>query len=142
MTKGTQAVVSVEDPSICQDPALGLAPGAGPVKLHLTMLDFDKAAETWNMSNTEKVAHAERLKASGTAYIKNQEWRRACWMYKACADVFSYMDKWEDAEKKQGELLKKQCKGNEAQGWLKLKQWRECEKLCNEVLKTESCNAK
>ena len=32
MTKGSAALLTVEDPSICQDKTLGLAPTAGPVK--------------------------------------------------------------------------------------------------------------
>ena len=56
--------------------------------------------------------------------------------------MFSYMDNWEAKEKGEGDALKKACKGNEAQGWLKLEQWREVEKLCNEILKDETFNVK
>ena len=44
----------------------------------MALQDFEKAAETWNMSNAEKVTYGEKLKAAGTGFIKSQEWRRAC----------------------------------------------------------------
>jgi len=142
MVKDSAALVTVDDVTICQDKTLGLAPTAGPIVFHLELLNLEKAPETWNMSNTDKIAYGEKLKAQGTAYVKAQDWRRAAKLYSECSNVFGYMDNWADDEKKSGESLAGASKSNEAMCWLKLQQWRDAESICSEILKKETCNVK
>merc|ERR1719313_949824 len=142
MVKDSAALVTVDDVSICQDKTLGLAPTTGPVVFSLELLSMEKASETWNMSNAEKITYGEKLKGQGTAYVKAQDWRRAAKMYSECSNVFGYMDNWADDEKKSGESLAGASKSNEAMCWLKLEQWRDAESICSEILKKETCNVK
>jgi tetratricopeptide (TPR) repeat protein len=142
MVKNSAALVTVDDVSICQDKTLGLAPAAGPVVFSLELLSMEKATETWDMSNAEKITYGEKLKAQGTAYVKAQDWRRAVNMYSECSNVFGFMDDWADDEKKSGESLAAASKSNEAMCWLKLQQWRDAESRCSEILKYETCNVK
>nr|CAB3484222.1 unnamed protein product [Digitaria exilis] len=106
---------------------LAVVPPNSTVFYEVELVSFEKDKESWDLkSNVEKIEAASKKKDEGNAWFKMGKYAKASKRY----------------EKKQSKALKISCKLNNAACKLKLKEYREAEKLCTKVLELESTNVK
>merc|ERR1719487_1203635 len=108
----------------------------------LELLEFEKAKDTWNMDEEEKIAHGTARKDAGSKLFRAGRTRMALASYKKVLTLFSYIDNMREENKTQAKDLKKMCELNSAACQLKFKEFTEAKKHCDNVLKDDSKNAK
>ncbi|KAL8500968.1 hypothetical protein ACS0TY_020524 [Phlomoides rotata] len=106
------------------------------------LVSFEKEKESWDMNTTEKIEAAGKKKEEGNALFKAGKYVRASKRYEKAAKYIEYDTSFSEEEKKQSKALKVTCKLNNAACKLKLKDYKEAEKLCTKVLELESTNVK
>lgn len=143
MKKGEKAIVTCMDVKKCSEAKLGLAEvKALSVAFTLQLDDFEKAKDTWSMSEDEKLKHGEERKAAAGNLFKNQRFELALKSYKGVIDLFNYIDNFKEESKTAAKTLKTTCELNKAACLLKTGDWVGTKTACNAVLKEESSNIK
>jgi len=146
MKKGEKAIVTCKTQELAADAKLVVpwtAGADGSKVATLELNEFEKPKDTWNMSEEEKVDFGESRKNVGATLFKGGRMALAYERYKKVADLFNYIDNFkEEACKDKAKALKKACELNKAACALKLKDYADAKKACNEVLKGESENVK
>jgi len=143
MKKGEKAVLTVTSPSLAEEAQLGLkAVAADRVLLTLELVVFEKAKDTWNMSEEEKVEHGTARKENGSELFKAGRLQMALQRYKKVGDMFSYIDNFKEENKEKAKDLKKACELNKAAVSLKLKDFAGAKTACEAVLKDDGLNVK
>jgi len=143
MKKGEKAVVTVTVPSLAEEAQLGLrAVAADRVVFSLELTEFEKAKDTWSMSEEEKVEHGTARKEKGSELFKAGRLQMALQHYKKVGDIFSYIDNFKDENKEKAKDLKKACELNKAAVSLKLKDFKGAKTACEAVLKDDALNLK
>jgi len=141
MKKGEKAVLTVTSPSLAEEAQLGLkAVAADRVLLTLELVEFEKAKDTWNMSEEEKVEHGTARKENGSELFKAGRLQMALHRYKKVGDMFSYIDNFKEENKEKAKDLKKACELNKAAVSLKLKDFAGAKTACEAVLKDDGLN--
>merc|ERR1712217_151838 len=115
---------------------------AEKVVLTLVMPEFEKAKDTWNMSEEEKVEFGTARKDVGSTLFKRGRVALALQRYKKVGEMFSYIDNFKEENKAKAKDLKKACELNKAACYLKLQDYSEAKNACNAVLKDEKQNVK
>jgi len=122
---------------------LAVVPPNSTVFYEVELISFEKDKESWDLkSNTEKIEAAAKKKDEGNAWFKMGKYAKASKRYEKAAKYIEYDSSFSEEEKKQSKALKISCKLNNAACKLKLKEYREAEKLCTKVLELESTNVK
>ncbi|TXG74140.1 hypothetical protein EZV62_002719 [Acer yangbiense] len=98
--------------------------------------------ESWDMSTPEKIEAAGKKKEDGNALFKAGKYARAAKRYEKAVKYIEYDSSFREEEKKQAKALKVACNLNDAACKLKLKEYKQAEKLCTKVLELESRNVK
>jgi tetratricopeptide (TPR) repeat protein len=143
MKKGEKAVLTVTVPSLVKEAQLGLqGVAADRAVLTLELIEFEKAKDTWNMSEEEKVEHGTARKEKGSELFKAGRLQMALQRYKQVGDMFSYIDNFKEENKEKAKDLKKACELNKAAVALKLKNFADAKKACEAVLKDDGLNVK
>jgi FK506-binding protein 4/5 len=143
MKKGEKAVLTVTVPSLVEEAQLGLkGVAADRVVLTLELAEFEKAKDTWNMSEEEKVEFGTARKEKGSELFKAGRLQMALQRYKQVGDMFSYIDNFKEENKEKAKDLKKACELNKAAVALKLKNFADAKKACEAVLKDDGLNVK
>ncbi|GAB2233165.1 hypothetical protein Droror1_Dr00002383 [Drosera rotundifolia] len=88
---------------------------------------------------TKKLEMTEKKKEEGNALFKAGEYAKASKKYEKSAE---YIETVSDEEKNQSKALKISCNLNNASCKLKLKDYKQAEKLCTKVLELDSRNVK
>merc|ERR1712176_1130873 len=101
------------------------------------MGDFEKAKDTWNMSEEEKVEFGASRKDIGTKMFKGSRLAMALQRYKKVVELFSYIVNFKEENKEKAKELKKSCELNKAACYLKLEDFSEAKTTCNAILKDE-----
>lgn len=141
MKKGEKAVVTVRSP-LAKDDKLGITGSESQVVITLTVVEFEKGKEHWDMSEEEKVEFGAARKEIGTSLFKSGRIDMALQRYKKVGDMFNYIDNFKDGNKEKATELKKACLLNSAACYLKLKEHFEAKGACDKVLKEDSQNVK
>ncbi|TXG60926.1 hypothetical protein EZV62_012289 [Acer yangbiense] len=119
---------------------------AAALCLHSLSASFDIASgvekESWDMSTPEKIEAAGKKKEDGNALFKAGKYARAAKRYEKAVKYIEYDSSFGEEEKKQAKALKVACNLNDAACKLKLKEYKQAEKLCTKVLELESRNVK
>jgi len=116
---------------------------ADKVVLHMELLEFEKAKESYDMDENEKVQFGVARKDVGAVLFKSGRLDMALQRYKKVGDLFNYIDNFKDEKNKdKAKDLKKACELNKAACYLKLKDFSEAKKSCDAVLKDEVANVK
>eukprot|EP00913_Durusdinium_trenchii_P020840 g19579.t1 len=102
MKKGERAVLTVAG---CEEPQLGLK-SSEKVILTLELTSFEKAKDTWDMSEEEKVEYGAARKDVGANLFKAARYQLAMERYKKVADLFSYIDNYKEENKAKAIELK------------------------------------
>ncbi|KAD4584380.1 hypothetical protein R6Q59_036772 [Mikania micrantha] len=122
---------------------LGVVPPNATVIYEIELVSFVKDKESWDMNTTqEKIEAAGKKKEEGNAFFKAGKYKKAVKRYEKAAKYIEYDTNFEEEEKKQAKALKITCNLNNAACQLKLKEYKQAEKLCTKVLELESTNVK
>jgi FK506-binding protein 4/5 len=122
---------------------LAVVPANSTVWYEVELVSFEKEKESWDLKdNAEKIEAAAKKKDEGNVWFKMGKYAKASKRYEKAAKYIEYDSSFTDDEKKQSKALKVSCKLNNAACKLKLKEYREAEKLCTKVLELESTNVK
>ncbi|KAF9610757.1 hypothetical protein IFM89_024613 [Coptis chinensis] len=131
---------------------------------------FVKERESWDMNTPEKIEAAGKKKKEGNVALKAGKYAKASKRYEKVRkflvgsnnfsddfillqlhenllviwleNLFEYDTNFSEEEKKQSKVLKVSCNLNNAACKLKLKDYKQAEKLCSKVLELESTNVK
>lgn len=121
---------------------LATVPVNATVHYEVEMISFTKEKESWDMNTQEKIEAAGKKKEEGNAWFKAGKYERASRRYEKAAKFIEYDTSFTDEEKQQSKVLKISCKLNNAACKLKLKDYKEAEKLCSKVLELDGQNVK
>ncbi|KAJ6401282.1 hypothetical protein OIU84_016653 [Salix udensis] len=121
---------------------LATVPVNATVYYEVEMISFTKEKESWDMNTQEKIEAAGMKKEEGNAWFKAGKYERASRRYEKAAKFIEYDSSFTDEEKQQSKVLKISCKLNNAACKLKLKDYKEAEKLCSKVLELDGRNVK
>uniref|UniRef100_A0A6M2FAR1 peptidylprolyl isomerase n=1 Tax=Populus davidiana TaxID=266767 RepID=A0A6M2FAR1_9ROSI len=121
---------------------LAIVPVNATVHYEVEMISFTKENESWDMNTQEKIEAAGKKKEEGNAWFKAGKYERASRRYEKAAKFIEYDSSFTDEEKQQSKVLKISCKLNNAACKLKLKDYKEAEKLCSKVLELDGQNVK
>ncbi|WOL04409.1 70 kDa peptidyl-prolyl isomerase-like [Canna indica] len=121
---------------------LAVVPANSTVIYEVELVSFVKEKESWDMNNEEKIEAAAKKKEEGNALFKLGKYARASKRYEKGAKFIEHDNSFSEEEKKQSRALKATCNLNNAACKLKLKDYKEAEKLCTKVLEIESRNVK
>ncbi|RZC62049.1 hypothetical protein C5167_023825 [Papaver somniferum] len=146
MKKGEVALVTIEPEyafgSSESQQELAVVPPGSTVYYEVELVSFVKDKESWDMDNGEKIVAAGRKKEEGNALFKAGKYARASKRYEKAAKFIEYDSPFSEEEKREAKTLKVSCNLNNAACKLKLKSYKEAEKLCTKVLEIESRNVK
>ncbi|KAA8550570.1 hypothetical protein F0562_002254 [Nyssa sinensis] len=121
---------------------LAVVPPNSTVFYEVELDSFTKEKESWDMNTQEKIEAAGRKKEEGNALFKAGKYVRASKRYEKAAKYIEYDTSFGEEEKTQAKALKVTCNLNDAACKLKLKDYKQAEKLCTKVLDIESRNVK
>ncbi|KAM6542658.1 hypothetical protein CsatB_007105 [Cannabis sativa] len=146
MKKGEVALVTIHpeytlgSSDSSQDLAVVLANSV--VYYEIELVSFVKGKESWDMNTQEKIEAAGKKKEEGNALFKAGKYERASKRYEKAVSFVKYDSSFSDEEKQQAKVLKMTCNLNNAACKLKLKDYKQAEKLCTKVLDLDSKNVK
>lgn len=112
---------------------LAVVPPNSTVCYEIELVSFEKEKESWDMNTEEKIEASGKKKEEGNALFKAGKYVRASKRYEKAAKYIEYDSSFSDEEKKQCKVLKVSCNLNNAACKLKLKEYKEAEKLCTKV---------
>ncbi|PSS09626.1 Peptidyl-prolyl cis-trans isomerase [Actinidia chinensis var. chinensis] len=121
---------------------LAVVPPNSNVSYEVELVSFVKEKESWDMNTEEKIEAAGKKKEEGNALYKAGKYAKASKRYEKAAKYIEYDSSFSEEEKKQAKALKLSCNLNDAACKLKLKEYKQAEKLCTKVLELESKNVK
>ncbi|KQJ99076.1 70 kDa peptidyl-prolyl isomerase [Brachypodium distachyon] len=121
---------------------LAIVPPNSTVIYEVELVSFVKDKESWDLNNAEKIEAAGTKKEEGNALFKLSKYARASKRYEKAAKLIEYDTSFSEDEKKQSKQLKITCNLNNAACKLKLKDYKQAEKLCTKVLELDSQNVK
>ncbi|KAK3122207.1 hypothetical protein QOZ80_8BG0666440 [Eleusine coracana subsp. coracana] len=121
---------------------LAVVPSNSTVVYEVELVSFVKDKESWDLNNEEKIEAAGKKKEEGNALFKLGKYARASKRYEKAAKFIEYDTSFSEDEKKQSKQLKISCNLNNAACKLKLKDYKQAEKLCTKVLELDSRNVK
>ena len=123
------------------NPDVGIPPGAN-VQYEVTLNDFEKAKESWEMDQEEKVEQSKVYKEKGTKYFKEEKYRMAVKQYKKVADLLDYDSGLDGEKKEENHALKLAAELNLAASYLKLKDYSHAKEHATKALEKDSNNIK
>lgn len=146
MKKGEVALLTIEPeysfgPSESQQ-ELAKVPANSTVYYEIELVSFVKEKESWDMNTEEKIEAAGKKKEEGNALFKAGKYERASKRYEKAVKFIEYDTSFSEEEKKQAKVLKITCNLNNAACKLKLKDYKQAEKLCTKVLELDGSNVK
>ncbi|KAK8541610.1 hypothetical protein V6N13_137789 [Hibiscus sabdariffa] len=121
---------------------LALVPPNSTVYYEVELVSFVKEKESWDLNTQEKIETAGKKKEEGNVLFKVGKYVRASKRYEKAVKYIEYDTSFGEEEKKQTRALKVACNLNNAACKLKLKDYKQAEKLCTKVLELESTNVK
>jgi FK506-binding protein 4/5 len=146
MKKGEAALITVAPEyafgSSESQQELAVVPPNSTLYYEVELVSFDKEKESWDMNTEEKIEAAGKKKEQGNALFKSGKYARASKRYEKAVKYIDYDTAFGDEEKKQAKALKVACNLNDAACKLKLKDYKQAEKLCTKVLEMDSRNVK
>ncbi|XP_071701193.1 peptidyl-prolyl cis-trans isomerase FKBP62-like [Rutidosis leptorrhynchoides] len=121
---------------------LAVVPPNSTVNYEIELVSFVKDKESWDMTTPEKIEVAGKKKEEGNTYFKAGKYLKAAKRYEKAVKYIEYDTNFSEEEKKQTKALKVSCNLNDAACKLKLKDYKQAQKLCTKVLELESTNVK
>ncbi|XP_014520334.1 70 kDa peptidyl-prolyl isomerase-like [Vigna radiata var. radiata] len=119
-----------------------IVPPNSTVYYEVELLSFVKEKESWDLNTPEKIEAAGKKKEEGNALFKVGKYERASKRYEKAMKFIEYDSSFSDEEKQQSKALKITCNLNNAACKLKLKEYKQAEKLCTKALELDGRNVK
>ncbi|XP_047310595.1 peptidyl-prolyl cis-trans isomerase FKBP62-like [Impatiens glandulifera] len=146
MKKGEVAVVTIAPEygfgSSESKQELAVVPANSTLYYEVELVSFEKEKESWDMNTEEKIEATGRKKEEGNTLFKAGKYAKASKRYEKAVKYIEYDSSFSDEEKKQAKAMKITCNLNDAACKLKMKAYKEAEKLCTKVLELDSRNVK
>ncbi|XP_068320266.1 peptidyl-prolyl cis-trans isomerase FKBP62-like [Pyrus communis] len=146
MKKGEVALLTIAPEyafgSLESQQELAVVPPNSTVNYEVELASFEKDKESWDMNTEEKIEAAGKKKEEGNALFKAGKYVRASKRYEKAVKYIDYDSSFSEEVKKQAKALKVACNLNDAACKLKLKEYKQAEKLCSKVLELEGRNVK
>lgn len=146
MKKGEVALVTIEPEyafgSCSSEKELAIVPANSTLFYEVELVSFIKEKESWDMNTQEKIEAAGKKKEEGNVLFKAGKYERASKRYEKAVNYIGYDSSFSDEGKQQAKVLKITCNLNNAACKLKLKEYKQAEKLCSKVLELDSKNVK
>ncbi|XP_045832571.1 peptidyl-prolyl cis-trans isomerase FKBP62-like [Trifolium pratense] len=121
---------------------LAVVPPNSTLHYEVELVSFVKDKESWDMNTGEKVEAAGKMKEDGNRLFKAGKYTKASKRYEKAVKFIEYDTSYTEEQKKTAKALKVACNLNNAACKLKLKDYKQAEKLCTKVLELESTNVK
>lgn len=121
---------------------LAVVPPNSTLQYEVELVSFEKEKESWDLNTQEKIEAAGKKKEEGNTLFKAGKYLRASKRYEKAAKYIEFDSSFNDEEKQLCKSLKVSCNLNNAACKLKLKEYKEVEKLCTKVLEIEGTNVK
>ncbi|CAJ2635053.1 unnamed protein product [Trifolium pratense] len=121
---------------------LAVVPPNSTLHYEVELVSFVKDKESWDMNTGEKVEAAGKMKEDGNRLFKAGKYTKASKRYEKAVKFVEYDTSYTEEQKKTAKALKVACNLNNAACKLKLKDYKQAEKLCTKVLELESTNVK
>ncbi|KAF9610756.1 hypothetical protein IFM89_024612 [Coptis chinensis] len=121
---------------------MAVVPPNSTLYYEVELESFVKERESWDMNTPEKIEAAGKKKKEGNVAFKAGKYAKASKIYEKAGKFIEYDTNFSEEEKKQSKVLKVSCNLNNAACKLKLKDYKQAEKLCSKVLELESTNVK
>ncbi|CAF0988898.1 unnamed protein product [Didymodactylos carnosus] len=112
------------------------------VEYEILLKSFEKAKDSWQMNDNEKLEQAEVLKKSGASLFKDGHFRVALKKYSTIVDYLQSANFESDNDKDKCRQLKLTSHSNIALCNLKLEQYVECINACEKALELDGQNEK
>ncbi|GAY53560.1 hypothetical protein CUMW_150000 [Citrus unshiu] len=153
MKKGEVALVTIEPEyafgSCSSEKELAIVPANSTLFYEVELVSFIKIItsllqekESWDMNTQEKIEAAGKKKEEGNVLFKAGKYERASKRYEQAVNYIGYDSSFSDEEKQQAKVLKITCNLNNAACKLKLKEYKQAEKLCSKVLELDKLDIK
>jgi FKBP-type peptidyl-prolyl cis-trans isomerase len=124
---------------------LNIPPNAD-VEYEVTLIDFEKAKESWEMDSSERIDQAKIFKEKGTIYFKESKFDPAIKYYKKIVSLLEYdPDPSADemtGDKAESQQLQLAAQLNLAMSYLKLNNYPEAAEHCDKALNIDEHNEK
>merc|ERR550537_40774 len=144
MKKGEVALVTAAA-SHCYgeagDASLGV-PGGAALTYEVTLTDFVKEKESWDLETPGKLEMATKKKEDGNALYKAGKLERALKRYDKAVKYIEYDTNFKDDEKAQSKAIKLSCHLNKAAVSLKTKAYMDAVKDCTKALELDGSSVK
>merc|ERR1712048_330176 len=98
--------------------------------------------DSWSMDEDEKLSIGTARKEVGSDLFRKGRLELALGRYKKVGELFNYVDNLKEENKSKAKELKKLAELNQAACHLKLKNFEEAKKSCNNVIKDDPSNVK
>ena len=117
-------------------------PAGAALEWDLELVKLEKAKESWEMDEPEKIAAAENAKQAGNAKFKAGQFAAAIKKYSRALNFVEYDSGFGAEAKAQAAELKKACNLNLAAARLRTKDWKGAVTAADKVLENDGLNAK
>lgn len=139
MKKGEKALLKVSGDYAKGHPA---APADATLHYEVELLEFTKEKASWEMTNEEKIAAAQKNKDDGNELFKAGKFKGAIKKYKKSSSFVENENSFTEEEKAQAKPLRVTAHLNTAACNLKLKDYKACIENCDKALKLDARNIK
>ncbi|XP_066956604.1 LOW QUALITY PROTEIN: peptidyl-prolyl cis-trans isomerase FKBP4-like [Macrobrachium rosenbergii] len=123
------------------NPSLNVPPGAS-LEYEVELRSFEKAKESWEMDQEEKIDQAKVCKDRGTLFFKQDKFRLAVKQYKKIIDLLQYDSGLDDEKKAESHSVLLAGHLNLAMTYLKLKDNSHAREHATKALELDSSNIK
>jgi len=113
-----------------------------PIMIHISVLNFEKAKEKWDLNGMERIERGRNRKEVATELFKQGRIRLAAYLYELIADLFINLDFFNVEIRKDAAELRRAANLNRALCMLKLSKMETVKSLCTSVLAEDATNAK
>ena len=149
MKKGEKALVTISDGTrfgfggteTTTESGVKVPAGAA-IQYEVSLNDFEKTKESWDMSNDEKYEASIVKKDQGNVYFKAGKNERALKRYEACLKLIEYDTQFPDELKEKCKVVKLATYSNCAAVMLKLKRYKDALEKCNKALEIDGAHQK
>lgn len=121
--------------------AIGVPPGASLV-YEVEMRSFEKAKESWEMDQEEKIEHAKACKDRGTNFLKQDKYQLAAKQYKKIIGLLEYDSGLDDEKKAESQAILLAGHLNLAMAYLKMSENSLAKEHASKALEMDKKNVK
>jgi FK506-binding protein 4/5 len=141
MTKGEHAQLKLKSKATTGVEKFNIAKDT-PVQYDVTLVNFEKAKDSWSLNDAEKLEQSEVLKKRAGELFAGGHYHVAIKKYNKITDFLQTTTYEIEDDKKKAEQLKLSAHSNTALCYLKLNDHAECIRACDKALELDPKNEK